>query len=236
MDYDQISDWIHIDGQPPSTHIRQQLADTDEPVLLAFSGGKDSIAAWLALRDAGIPVVPYLMEVIPGLSLTEEIIDQFEPLIGQRIIRVPHPSFWRMLNYCVFQPPDRVSLLLEADLPLYTYEQLVGALREHLDMPNAWVCDGVRSADSPVRRLSIATHGPMKHATRKVSVVWDWRKRHVLDRINEAGIPLPADYDLFGRSFDGIDRRFLAPLRTHRPDDYAKILEWFPLAELELIR
>jgi hypothetical protein len=41
---------------------------------------------------------------------------------------------------------------------------------------------------------------------------------------------------MFGRSFDGLDLRFLVPLKKHRPKDYAKVLEWFPLADLEVFR
>jgi hypothetical protein len=42
------------------------------------------------------------------------------------------------------------------------------------------------------------------------------------------------EYEWFGRSFDGIDWRFLAPIKQHAPDDYARILDWFPLADLEV--
>jgi predicted PP-loop superfamily ATPase len=48
-----------IEGQPTSAEVRASLAGEGRPVLLAFSRGKDSIAAWLALRDAGVDVVPF---------------------------------------------------------------------------------------------------------------------------------------------------------------------------------
>ena len=76
----------------------------------------------------------------------------------------------------------------------------------------------------------------MKAKGRKVSVVWDWQVAEVRDRIAAEGIDLPPDYEWFGRSFDGIDRRFLEPLSRQAPEDFARILEWFPLADLELIR
>ncbi len=47
---------------------------------------------------------------------------------------------------------------------------------------------------------------------------------------------LPVDYKLFGRSFDGIDYRFMVPLKEHYSDDYQKLLDFFPLAELEIMR
>lgn len=39
-----------------------------------------------------------------------------------------------------------------------------------------------------------------------------------------------------GRSFDGIDYRFLKPIRDHMPADYERILEWFLLADLDIAR
>ena len=50
------------------------------------------------------------------------------------------------------------------------------------------------------------------------------------------GLKLPIDYKWFGRSFDGIDYRFISKLRLHSPEDYERILEWFPLADLDIFR
>ena len=47
-----------IRNQGTSLAVREKLAADGRPVLLAFSCGKDSIAAWLAMRDMGIEVVP----------------------------------------------------------------------------------------------------------------------------------------------------------------------------------
>ena len=76
----------------------------------------------------------------------------------------------------------------------------------------------------------------MKKSNLKVSPIWDWLERSVYGVIKDAGIKLPIDYELFGRSFDGIDYRFLKPIYDNLPDDYEQILKWFPMAEMELIR
>lgn len=82
----------------------------------------------------------------------------------------------------------------------------------------------------------MATHGPRKVATRKISAIWDWRKAQVIGAIASSGATLGPEYEWFGRSFDGIDARFLRPLREHAPTDYERILHWFPLAEMDLMR
>ena len=230
-------DLIALEGVEPSAVVRERLAADGMPVLLAFSGGKDSIAAWLALREAGIAVVAYSLYLVPGLRFVDEQMAGFEDWFGQKIHRYPHPSLFRWLNNLVFQPPERCAVIEAARLPPVTHEDVARMIRADLGMPaDAWIADGVRAADSIVRRTSFLTHGVAKERTHKISVVWDWRKRHVMDALALAGIGLPPDYSWFGRSFDGLDARFLGPLKEHAPEDYARVLEWFPLAELEMVR
>jgi hypothetical protein len=69
---------------------------TDGKTLLSFSGGKDSIGAWLQLRRYFPEITPVFMYLIPGLSFVEESLSYFEDYFGTRIIRMPHPSLYRM--------------------------------------------------------------------------------------------------------------------------------------------
>ena len=62
----------------------------------------------------------------------------------------------------------------------------------------------------------------------------DWTKADVVDSINRLGVKLSVDYRIWGRSFDGLDARFLVPLKRELPEDYRRVLEWFPLADLEV--
>ena len=207
-------------------------------MLLAFSCGKDALASWLALRDSGVEKIhPYYMYYVPGLTFVEESLDRFEQHFQTRIARYPHPSIYRWLNNLVFQVPERCAIIEAAELPMPAYEDVVRLIKEDAGLPEAaWVADGVRAADSIIRRVSIKKHGPMKPTNHKVSVIWDWQVAEVRKRIADAGLALPPDYEWFGRSFDGLDYRFTEPLSRHAPDDYQKILDWFPLADLELIR
>lgn len=232
-----------IKGQPTSAEIRDILAAEKRTVLVAFSGGKDAIAAELALQDAGIETVLAHLYYIPGrepgrtLDFVERGLTDLEQALGKPVHRYPHPSFYRWLNNMVLQPPERCEVIEAAQLPIPDYAAMWTLIRQDLDLPaDTWVADGVRAADSIVRRASFTRHGLMKPKDRKVSPVADWLKGEVLDRIAAAGIQLPVDYDLFGRSFDGIDHRFLKPISEHFPDDFARILDWFPLADLELFR
>lgn len=160
-----------------------------------------------------------------------------EQRLGKQIHRYPHPSFYRWLNNFVFQPPERCEAIEAANFPTVDYAVMWQLIRKDLGLPaDTWVADGVRAADSIVRRASLTRHGVMKARDRKVYPVADWVKAEVMGRIAAASITLPVDYDWFGRSFDGIDHGFLKPISEYEPDDFARILDGFLLADLELFR
>ncbi|MCP3800336.1 hypothetical protein NLX83_13815 [Allokutzneria sp. A3M-2-11 16] len=230
------TDLVTIDGQPSSLELVAQLADENAPVMLGFSRGKDSLASWLFLRDHGIEVKPYFLYHVPGLRFVEESLAAFEEFFDTEIHRYPHPAMLRWLAHFTFQSPEHLAVIEAAGMPEPTYEEVAELIRAHLGIPGAWNCDGVRAADSPNRRMAMTTAGPRRDEVRKISIVWDWRVRHVREALAHHGCPLPIDYELFGRSFDGLDRRFLEPLKQHCPDDYELILSWFPMAEVEMIR
>ena len=112
-----------LKGQPPSAEVRAQLAVAGRPVMLAFSRGKDSIAAWLALRDAGVDVRPFFLYLIPGrpgegggLPFEAADLERWEATFKVPILRAPHPGLYRWLRNLTFQPPDRWRSILAADL------------------------------------------------------------------------------------------------------------------------
>ena len=214
-----------------------KLAAEGKPVLLAFSCGKDSIAAWLAMRDMGIEVIPAYLYYVPGLRFVDEELDYFEQKFQTRIKRYPHPSLYRWLNNAVFQAPERLRFIEAARLPEPSYEQMWDFIRADIGLDkNTWCADGVRAADSIQRRGAFVQYGYWRRNLKKVSPIGDWLKGEVLDCIRGHHIELPCDYAWFGRSFDGIDKRFTKVLKDKAPDDYATLLEWFPLLEVDHVR
>ena len=231
-----------VKNQPPSTKIREKLKSEDRPVLVAMSLGKDAIATNLAHREAGIDTHLAYMYNPPGdkghttLRFIEDTISDLEQAFNQKIHLYPHPSFYRMLNSFVYQPPERLAVIEAADFPNIDLPTFWEMIRADLNLPeDTWVADGVRAADSIVRRASFTRHGVMKPKDHKVSPIYDWLKSEVMDCIDRHRIKLPIDYQWFGRSFDGIDMRFLGPLREHSPKDYQTLLDWFPLADLQFL-
>lgn len=213
--------------------VRKRQSET----MLAFSTGKDAIAAWLAIRDHFEVVHPYYLYLVPGLEFVEESLAYYEQFFGVKIARLPHPSLHRWLNTFTFQPPERVSVIKQAGLPWFEYTDIRTVMIEDKGLQaDMLVADGVRAADSPMRRVSIMTHGPISVKQGRYHPIWDMLKADLISCFRKSGVKLPEDYKLFGRSFDGLDLRFLLPLKKHRPADYRRVLEWFPLADLEVFR
>ena len=223
--------------------LREIAAMTGGRCLLAFSRGKDSIAAWLELRESGLfsEIVPFHLNGVPGMRFVEESLDYFEEIFQTRIIRLPHISFYRQLGNFIFQPPDRIEAIRNLGLTectRFTYNDVRRWIADDLgwSAESTWTATGVRAADSPRRRIHIVKSKARNHSQKQFYPVFDYRKNDVMDVINRYGIKLPVDYEMFGRSFDGIDYRFSGPLKKHFPDDFERLRFWFPLVDLEILR
>ena len=207
-------------------------------VLLSFSTGKDSIAAWIALQESGFEVVPFYLYMVPGLEFVEESLGYYERFFQVRIHRFPSPLMLRILRGLVYQPPERAADVEALATPskLLRFDGMEDEIRKALRMPDDYTANGVRAADSVQRALACKKNGVLHHKRRSFYPVFDWKMDDVVASLERARIKLPVDYRLFGRTFEGLQYQFLAPVRKHFPRDYARILEFFPLADLDLFR
>lgn len=207
-------------------------------VLLSFSLGKDSIGAWIEMRRYYDEIVPFYLYLVPGLEFVEESIAYYEKVFGTHIIQLPQPSLYGMMSNLVFSSPPIGDLYLNSDIPSFTYEDLRTLLAEALDWNpgSTWYATGVRANDSLNRWGAIKRFGAIYEKTHKFFPIYDWNKKRLYDEIKASGIKLPVDYRMFGRSFDGIDYRFLVKIKKYYPRDYEKILTLFPFADMEIYR
>lgn len=225
---------------PTSAELIPQLAEeSDGTCLLSFSGGKDALAAWLALRPHFPRIIPVFFYCVPGLEFVERSLQYYEAFFGTPIIRLPHPQFLGWLDTAAFQPPHRLQAIAELPDALDEphWDDYFREVRRDADVPpETFVMNGVRAADSMIRRTALKKTGPVNRNRCQASPIWDWTMDQVRGAIVRAGVALPIDYQWFGRSFDGIYFRYLEPIKRHAPKDYATICEWFPLAPAILAR
>jgi hypothetical protein len=212
-------------------------------VILAFSGGKDSLACYCALAELGIEVRPLYMQLVPGLGYIDDYMGYIERHFGNPVLKVLHPLTYHYLKAYTAQPPHRKAVIDFLRLPKFDYEDIERGVRRTLDMrepgrgwKDAWVAVGTKWTDNIIRRRSFERYGWKRDKTRKAHPVHDWRKADLIAAMRRGGVKLPLCYKMFARSFEGVDFRYLDGLRHHRPEDYRRVLEWFPLAGLEFAR
>lgn len=234
-----------------SQTIRRKYADSGEPVILSFSRGKDSIAAWLALLDDGVQpsqIHPIYYDTAPGMRFIREDLDYWEEQFEQHITVLPSPALYGMLFSFVYQPPTRtgyIEALIAAVGKPPTYQELEQLYRQGKNLPDSTpVLTGVRASDSIARSTYIKRSGPYSAEKKRMATIWDWTQTECYERIADAGLRLPIDYEWFkrngrknsGRSFDGVAYQFTRGLKENAPDDYAVLKEWFPLIDLDHFR
>lgn len=208
--------------------------------LCSFSMGKDSLATYLEVREHFKRVIPFYLHGVPGLEFVEDNLAYYEGLIGRHIIRLPQPRFYAMLNDLVYQPPDeeRHNLIFGWQLPNHTHEDIHESVCEieDVDPQTTYTAIGLKYADSIQRRTALARNGLVTHSRRKFYPIAEFNKDDVLNKIRGAGWKLPTDYRYFKDSMDGLQIRYLLPIKQHFPQDYERIKEWFPLVDLEVLR
>jgi len=219
-------------GEALIERVRELAGDK---ILLSFSRGKDSIAVWLYLRPY-FEIVPYYLDWIPGLSWVDESITYYEQFFGQHIIRLPHPLFWQYLNSFFFQPPERIAVIRAMNFPAYDLADVDDMLGNWLGM-KTYTALGMRSADGIMRRNLMQQQGVLGTKRRKYFYpIWDWNIEQVARIILDTGVKLPADYEMWGRTATDFTYDYLSAIRDRFPDDYRRVLDWFPLAGLGLFR
>jgi hypothetical protein len=218
--------------------IREIGGDT---VLLSFSGGKDSLAAWLFLRPH-FKVVPYYLYAPPGMSWQEPTLAYYEEFFETRIIRMAHPLFYDWLRTFAYQPPETLKTLRALDLPQFDYAEIDDLIAWQLglideDGQTPFCALGMRASDNLERRRMIQQQGVFGQKKRRFFYpIWDWSAQQVADIIIGSGAKLALEYRHWGRTEVGITYPQLKPMAEHYPDDWRRFQEWFPLAGAELFR
>ena len=199
---------------------------TDE-VIVAFSGGKESIVVLDMCVKHFKRVVPFFMYYIPGLSFQEKQLRWYEDKYGLEIVRLPHFELSNLLRYGTFRNAD-------ADVPIISINEIYQWMRETYGI--YWIAAGERSGDSVIRGAMIKHSGSIdSNRGRFFPVAW-WTKQEILDYIKVKKLYRGIDSRTFGASFDGVSTRAFVFLKEHFPSDYQKALRLFPLGDGAVLR
>lgn len=218
-----------------SAELRDALRqETGGKMMLSFSRGKDAVAAWLALRESRIEVIPVFLYIVPGLQFVENDIAYFEDYFSTKIIQLPHPGYLRAIDKCMYQPPHRIRQFEQLRIHRkLNYRDIFDGVAAEYGC-SEWYATGVRQADSMTRRAAINKSGSAIMAQKKAHVVYDWSVETMDQKFTESSIKLSPEYVWFGRSYDGLGIEYIHAIKQYAPNDYETILRYFPLIEAEV--
>jgi hypothetical protein len=209
----------------------------EKKVVLHYSTGKDSIAAWIALRDAGFEVVPVYKEVIPNLSFIDNVIKAHEKYFGTEVIKVPYKGLFQILHdkYGGFDDNANLDLMLTKEKLSTSYTMKDDFNDFILGFTGCSVAIiGVKASDSIHRRTNFIMSGPYNAKQRMYSLCWRLAKNAPLRIIMNAKCPLPRYYLFLGRSPELLFDSEYWFIKKYFPQDWDTICKYLPDAELRV--
>lgn len=209
----------------------KELAKTHRRVLVGFSGGKDSLCI-LDLACRFFPeVVPFYMELVPGLEFDNRRLQIAKDRYGLEVLRFPHFIFWEYLKggvYCDF---------IEAfenlpDIKAWDYYRWV--IHE---TNSTLMLDGMKKSDGTFRRRKLANESEEEKRMR-YRPLKKWLKWEVLNYLKAQDIPLPKQEDSTSAGNAGVSLQVQEVLWMHDnyPADYEKIRAAFPYIDAIVAR
>lgn len=215
--------------------IRYVRAETDT-VLLGFSGGKDSVATWLVLREHFNRVVPIFHYWVPDLEFVEAGLRYYEEFFETPVVRLPHPAWFQLVGAGAFQDPIRYRVVERWDLGKPDFRRMANWVAEDLGLSTRWMAVGLRAADSVIRRRMFAVRGYADERQQKFYPIAQFLKADMVALLQKSGVRLSPEYAFMGRSFDGLNTLYLQTVKDKFPRDFERIKQWFPLIEAEFFR
>lgn len=208
------------------SQIVTQSAVADNVTVL-FSGGKDSVVTLDLCHRFFKKINIVFMYYVNGLSFQNKIIRYYETKYRTECIKVPHFELSNFLRYGVFRPEDfEVPIVGTADV--YNYIRAITG--------TYWIAGGERIDDSIVRRAMIKNSSSICEKRGRFYPLAEWSKKDVTDYIRKNGLKVSEESSVLGFSFRSLNGKELVKIKEHYPDDYAKINDWFPMADAELMR
>lgn len=214
-----------MNGLPLFRSVETAAAITDR-VLVAFSGGKDSVVTLDVCMRYFAHVEGFFMYQVRGLSFQESILRYYEDKYGIPIHRIPHFELSQWLRYGLFR-------MYDFDCPIVGVKETYDYMRDNTDI--WWIAAGERIADSVWRRAMIKSSGTIDSKRGRFYPIAEWNKADVQAYIRQRRLRVGVESQKLGFSFRSFMGKDLIKIQAAFPQDYAKIKQWFPLVDASII-
>lgn len=197
----------------------REAAEKHDSVVVAYSGGKDSMTVMDLCCRTFARVEAFYMYLVPGLESEEAKLRACEERWGVKVRQMPHWASIRSLSTLAYVDPQPAIDLL----PQWQLQDCYQLMMD--DTGCKYVAVGAKKADSSWRRRFMKGTAGWQFLLNPIA---DWNKFDVLGYLAAQRIPIPQARQ--GKNATGLDLS-LASLRhlhdTH-PDDFARLEEFFP--------
>lgn len=224
-------------GTAASRRLCEDIADmTGGRCFLGFSRGKDSIAAWLYLRQFFNDIIPFHCASVPHLSFVDESLSYYEEIFGTKILRFLSGEISNAVSNLIFQPIEDEKIIDAMGLLDYGMHDIVDLLRD-IYGKDIWCAYGINATDSIDRHLYVLQLQGRNIPKKSFYPCFDWTKKQILNIIDSEHISLPPDYKLTNRTMTGIPNvRHLMHMDEVFPEDMKRIELLFPFIRARLAR
>lgn len=193
--------------------------------IISYSGGKDSLALIDLTLRTGKRVVAFFMYKIPHLDSTQFICNYARQRFAIEVLELPHWSTSHDLREGKFRARGM-------DVPLLKVPDIENVARQKTGLK--WVGVGYKKLDSLERRGMLTDwykkYGEPVNPDRGVfTCIDDWSHKDVREHLAQSNIEVPS-MDSGGLNGISLAPHSLAWLRTYWPQDYQRMLRYFPYA------
>ena len=205
----------------------REKAQISDSCIVAYSGGKDSLVVMDMCVKSFKTVVPFFMYFIPDLDCINQQLAYCKTKWGLDVMMYPHWLLFKCLKSGAFCDEH----FSKDDMPEPSLLDIYSWVRAETGIH--WLATGAKKSDSIWRRRCY--FASTKHWDWAVYPLKEWNKFDVFSYLEANDIPVP---DSSGKSATGVDLSTPSLLWLHdkHPNDYQKLLRYFPYAEAVIKR
>lgn len=197
-----------------------RVREQTDGVIVACSGGKDSLVALDLCHDVFERVEMFFLYFVRDLDCDEQFVRRAEKRYGITAHRFPSPLLATYLQSGFLA--RRGYRLRRA----YKWADAEHAARERTGLE--WIVSGMRMDESLQRRGMLKTRQGFWPEIKRVYPLWNWRAKQVLAYLRSRRIEIPTPLGSADAAGIGFADKTLAVLREKFPNDYEKIKRQFP--------
>lgn len=199
-----------------------------DALIVAYSGGKDSLACMELVSRAGKRIEPYIMSFLPGLDYTAHWVDFAWKRWRVKVREYPHPG---TIEYLRSGTMARQAY----DIPVLKHTDVEMVVRQETGL--RWLVYGYKRSDSIERNAMMASWpNGVDHRRKIVAPIHRWTQRQVRAYLTVVGIPYEEPYEKRKSNGVGLAPDDMRWIKSDWPGDYRRILKVFPNAAAQIDR